>query len=142
MDLIPLLLWVWLAGIPEQKTLLDLWENVLARRIQFRKTLDCRFPMDSYYSLDKNAPDKTYGNKSSYIEDFEFDWATNRFPKSAYDSTDPVHWLALDVATKALNDAGFDRKTVPLVRSGVIVGNSLAGESSRSNSLRVRWPLF
>jgi enediyne polyketide synthase len=130
---------VWYPGA---KNLVELWENVLTKRQQFRRMLDSRLPLADYYDADKSKPDKMYGTRASYMDGFEFDWVTNRFPKSTFESTDLVHWLALDVATKAIMDAGLDRKSIPLDKTGVIVGNSLTGEVSRSNGLRMRWPFI
>ena len=60
---------------------------------------------------------------------------------STFRSTDLTHWLALDVAARALADAGFpDGEGLPRERTGVVVGNSLTGEFSRANLMRLRWP--
>lgn len=76
----------------------------------------------------------------SAIDGFEFDWAGRRIPQRTFESTDVVHWLALDVALAALGDAGYTPETVPTERSAVLVGNSLTGEESRAWVMRVRWP--
>lgn len=125
---------------PGARNLIQNWENILAKRRQYRRILDKRLPLSDYYDPKKSTPDKTYGKYACYIDGFEFDWIGRRVPKSAFDSTDIVHWLALDVATKAIDDAGLDLKTASTSSIGVIVGNSLTGEWSRSNSLRMRWP--
>ncbi|MCB0379089.1 MAG: SDR family NAD(P)-dependent oxidoreductase [Bdellovibrionales bacterium] len=127
---------------PGAKNIMEFWENILTRRRQFRRMIDKRFPLDVYYDPDRKAPDKTYSSQASFIDGFEFDWAQNRFPKSAYESTDLVHWLALDVSTKAVHDAKLSRNTIPVNKTGVIVGNSLTGDTSRSNGVRLRWPYF
>lgn len=60
---------------------------------------------------------------------------------STYRSTDLTHWLALEVADRALADAGYPSGTgLPRQSTGVILGNSLTGEFSRANALRLRWP--
>src|SRR3972149_6823231 len=52
-----------------------------------------------------------------------------------------AHWLALDVASRALADAGFpDGEGLPKDEVGVLVGNSLTGEFSRAGIMRLRWP--
>ena len=52
-----------------------------------------------------------------------------------------AHWLALDIAAKALADAGFpEGKGLPRETTGVLLGNTLTGEFSRANVLRLRWP--
>ncbi len=117
-----------------------LWENILARRRAFRRLPDQRLPLDSYFDPDKRVPDKTYGRKAAVIDGFDFDWVGRRIPRSTFEGTDIAHWLALEVALQALDDAGYARDTLPRERTGVIVGNTLTGEQSRSLSLRVRWP--
>ncbi|MGB5349650.1 MAG: type I polyketide synthase [Polyangiales bacterium] len=117
-----------------------LWENILARRRSFRRLPAGRLPLDSYFDADKHAPDKTYGRKAAVIDGFDFDWVGRRIPRGTFEGTDIAHWLALEVALQSLDDAGYSRDTLPRQRTGVIVGNTLTGEQSRSLSLRVRWP--
>ncbi|GAB1544099.1 hypothetical protein NUACC21_67750 [Scytonema sp. NUACC21] len=118
----------------------QLWENILAKRRQFRQLPDKRLPLSEYYDSDPAAPDKTYGNRAGVIDGFEFDWMNKRIPKKTYECTDIVHWLALEVANKALEDAGYTRNSVPTERTGVILGNTLTGEQSRASAMRLRWP--
>lgn len=128
---------VWYPGA---HNLRHFWENILCKRQQFREMLDCRLPISEYWDKDKAAPDKTYGRWAAYIEDLDFDWRSKRIPKSAVDSTDIVHWLALEVALKALKDAGYSREDIKGSHTSVILGNTLTGEWTRSNSMRTRWP--
>ena len=127
----------WYPGAKKPK---EFWENILATRTQFRNMPDCRLPLNDYYNPDPTVPDKTYGKKAALIDGYEFDWAGKKIPKSTYESTDIVHWLALDIAAQALEDAGFNKETIPKEKTGVIVGNSVTGEFTRSNLLRLRWP--
>lgn len=125
---------------PGASNLQQLWENILARRCQFRQLPEKRLPLSEYYDRDPTVPDKTYGDRAAVIDGFEFDWVSKRIPKLTFESTDIVHWLALDVALQALEDAGYSRDSVPTERSGVILGNTLTGENTRSNTMRLRWP--
>ncbi len=118
----------------------QLWENVLARRREFRRMPDVRTPLSDYYDPTGSDPDKFYQSKVAVIDGFEFDWAFYRIPESSYLSTDVSQWLALEIAQRALSDAGFSRATVPKDRTGVFIGNTCTGEGMRSNSLRLRWP--
>lgn len=122
------------ASIPE------LWHNILGSKQQFRPMPDCRLPMAQYQHADKSHADKTYGTQAAVIDGYAFDWAAKRIPKSAYEATDIVHWLALDVALQMLGDAGYDSAKLPRETTQVIVGNTLTGEFTRSNTLRLRWP--
>jgi enediyne polyketide synthase len=125
---------------PDAATPRQLWENILARRRQFRRIPDCRLPLADYYDADKKAPDKTYGRQAAVIDGFDFDWAERRIPFSTVCVTDIVHWLALETSLAAVADAGYTRETLPGKHTGVIIGNTLTGEQTRANTMRLRWP--
>jgi enediyne polyketide synthase len=125
---------------PGARDLQQFWENVLGKRRQFRRFPDCRLPLADYYDPAPRAPDKTYATRGAFIDGFEFDWVGRRIPQRTYESTDVVHWLALEVALKALADAGYAPETIATERSAALVGNSLTGEQTRSRYMRLRWP--
>ncbi len=118
----------------------QLWENVLARRRQFRRFPKGRLPLEDYFDPDPKTADTTYCPRAAVIDGFVFDWARRRIPQSTYAATDIVHWLALETALDALEDAGYDAGQVPGRRCGAIVGNSLTGEQTRAHTMRLRWP--
>ncbi|NUU20586.1 MAG: erythronolide synthase, partial [Streptomycetaceae bacterium] len=119
----------------------ELWENVLAGRRAFRRLPDERMNQADYYSPDPEAPDRFYASKAAVLRDFEFDRVRYRVAGSTFRSTDMTHWLALDVTSQALADAGFpDGEGLPKQTTGVVLGNSLTGEFSRANVMRLRWP--
>ncbi|MEX0611698.1 MAG: beta-ketoacyl synthase N-terminal-like domain-containing protein, partial [Pirellulales bacterium] len=126
---------------PDASSPAELWENILAGRRAFRRLPDCRLRLDDYLSDDPQHPDTTYAANAAVITDYEFDRARFRVVGSTFRSADMTHWLALDVASRALADAGFpDGEGLPKDQVGVLVGNSLTGEFSRANVMRLRWP--
>lgn len=125
---------------PGSRSLKEFWENILSKRQQFRRMPDGRLPWDVYGDADKRAPDKTYGTEAAVLDGFEFDWRERRIPKSTFESTDIVHWLALEVALKALEDSGQNLQALQKLRTGVVLGNTLTGEWTRTNAMRLRWP--
>ncbi|MFY1636732.1 SDR family NAD(P)-dependent oxidoreductase [Solwaraspora sp. WMMB335] len=119
----------------------ELWENVLTGRRAFRRLPDERMNHEDYYSPDPAAPDRFYAAKAAVLEGFEFDRVKYRIAGSTFRSTDMTHWLALDTVARALADAGFaDGEGLPRTSTGVVIGNTLTGEFSRANLLRLRWP--
>jgi enediyne polyketide synthase len=119
----------------------ELWENVLAGRRAFRRLPDERMNHADYWSADPQAPDRFYASRAAVLRDFEFDRVEYKIAGSTYRSTDLTHWLALDTAAVALADAGFPAADgLPRRATGVILGNSLTGEFSRANIMRLRWP--
>jgi enediyne polyketide synthase len=119
----------------------QLWQNVLTGRRAFRQLPDVRMRREDYYSADPTAPDRYYTDKAAVLEGFEFDRVKHRIAGSTFRSTDMTHWLALETAGRALTDAGFpDAVGLAGSNTGVIIGNTLTGEFSRANLMRLRWP--
>jgi len=126
---------------PDARSPGELWENVLAGRRAFRRLPAERLRLEDYYSSDPTAVDSIYSREAAVIEGYEFDRVRFRVAGRTYRSVDLTHWLALDVAAAALADAGFaDGDGLPREASGVLVGNTLTGEFSRANVMRLRWP--
>src|SRR4051794_6041010 len=92
---------------PDARTPVELWENVLAQRRAFRRLPAERLRVEDYWSSDPAAPDSTYSSEAAVIEGYEFNRVAFRVVGSTYRSADLAHWLALDVANRALTDAGF-----------------------------------
>ncbi|MGE5828803.1 MAG: type I polyketide synthase, partial [Micromonosporaceae bacterium] len=126
---------------PDATSPRELWENALAGRRAFRRLPDVRMNLSDYWDADPAAPDRFYARSAAVIEGYEFDRIAYKVAGSTFRSTDLTHWLALDVAAQSLADAGFPMaEGLPRERTGVVVGNTLTGEFSRANQLRLRWP--
>jgi enediyne polyketide synthase len=126
---------------PDAKSPAELWENVLAQRRAFRRLPPERLRVEDYFSSDRNAPDRTYAAEAALIEGYEFDREKFKVVGSTFRSADLAHWLALDIAARALEDAGFSEgRGLPVESTGVVLGNTLTGEFSRANLMRYRWP--
>jgi enediyne polyketide synthase len=126
---------------PDAESPEELWRNVLAGRRAFRRLPDVRMRAEDYYSADRGAPDRHYTRMAAVLEGFEFDRVRYRIGGSTFRSTDMTHWLALDTAARALEDAGFPGgEGLPRESTGVVIGDTLTGEFSRANLMRLRWP--
>jgi len=119
----------------------ELWENALARRQAFRAMPDCRLNRGDYVDPDPKAADKTYLRYVALIEGYHFDRVGFRISAESFSSADMVHWLTLDVVHRALIDAGYPHaKGLPRDETGVLLGNTLTGEMTRTATMRLRWP--
>ncbi len=126
---------------PDARTPAELWENALAQRRAFRRLPPERLRTEDYCSPDATAPDRTYSAEAALIANYEFDRVAFRVVGSTYRSADLAHWLALEVASRSLADAGFaDGRGLPRETTGVLLGNTLTGEFSRAGLMRLRWP--
>src|SRR5205807_840158 len=125
---------------PDARNPQELWENVLARRRAFRRIPAERLSLRDYLA-DPATPDALYSTEAALIEAYEFDRVRFRVSGPIFRSVDLAHWLALDVADQAFEDAGMrDSAAVPRETTGVLLGNTLTGEFSRAATLRLRWP--
>ncbi len=126
---------------PDANSPVELWENVLSQRRAFRRMPSERLRLEDYYSENRELSDYLYTTQAAVLKDYEFDRANFRVAGSTYRSTDMAHWLALDVASEALADAGFPQgQGLDREMTGVLLGNTLTGEFSRANQMRLRWP--
>ena len=124
---------------PDASTPLALWQNVLSKRKAFRNIPRERLNLDDYRQ--DNSPDSIYLKQAALLQDYQFDRVKFRISGETFRSADMAHWLALDVAAQALSDAGFpEGEGLNRDTTGVLLGNTLTGEFSRAESLRLRWP--
>jgi enediyne polyketide synthase len=126
---------------PDARSPQELWENALSQRRAFRRIPPERLRLEDYLSTDRTAQDKIYASEAALIEGYEFDRVQFRVANNTFRSADIAHWLALDISAQALADAGFaDGHGLQPQTTGVFLGNTLTGEFSRANALRLRWP--
>lgn len=118
----------------------ELWLNILAGRRFFRRSPAERLPMADYFDPDQSAPGKTYCDQMAIITDWVFDPLEFKVPPVTVETSDLTHWLALYTASEAFKDAQLDFDTLDRTRVEVVLGNTLAGEFTRSHALNLRWP--
>ena len=126
---------------PDADSPTEFWENILAQRRAFRRMPDERLRLDDYHSTSRDDGDHIYSTQAAVLKNYDFDRVKFRVSGDTYRQTDLTHWLALDVAAQALDDAGFpDGEGLAHESAGVLLGNTLTGEFSRANLMRGRWP--
>ncbi|MET8092255.1 SDR family NAD(P)-dependent oxidoreductase [Micromonospora sp. NPDC005220] len=119
----------------------QLWQTVLERRRAFRPLPPERLPVADYHRPGPDEVDHTYVDRAAVLSDWVFDRSRFHVPGEVFRAVDLTHWLALEVAADALADAGCPAGAgLPNDRVGVMLGNSMTGEFSRANGLRLRWP--
>ncbi|HTZ26865.1 MAG TPA: SDR family NAD(P)-dependent oxidoreductase [Streptosporangiaceae bacterium] len=119
----------------------QLLDVVLTGRRAFRRLPPVRVDLTDYYSSDRATPDTTYSARAAVLEGWQFDLAAFGVPPALYQAADPAQWLALETSARALAAAGFALgQGLASSRTGVIIGNTLTGDWSRTAALRLRWP--
>jgi len=126
---------------PDASSPAELWQSVLDKRRSFRRIPAERLRMAEYLRCGDDDPDGLHPIEAALIEGYDFDRAAFRIPRSTFDATDLTHWLALDVATRALSSLpGWGRDERVCDATAVVVANTLTGEFSRAALMRGRWP--
>lgn len=115
------------------------WHNLLDGRRAFRPIPKGRLDLSEYAAGAIGPADTIPPILAGLISDWSFPRETFRTPLIAFESTDLAHWLALDVAARAVAAVG-GADALPRERCAVILGNTLTGEFSRSGQLRLRAP--
>src|SRR5436305_8976464 len=112
-----------------------------ASRRDFRSVPPERLRLEDYLDRYPGDPDSLHLAEAAVLDGWAFDRVRFRVAGPTFRATGLVHWLALDVAAQALADAGFpDAEGLPRDLTGVLLGNTLTGEFSRSHLMRLRWP--
>ena len=89
---------------PEAASPRRLWENVMAQRRSFRRIPQARLRVEDY-SSEHQADARISLRTAAVLEGYQFDRVRFHVSKETFVSTDMAHWLALDVAAQALEDA-------------------------------------
>jgi acyl transferase domain-containing protein/acyl carrier protein len=129
---------------PEAGSLAAFWENVVAKRDCIRDVPPDRWRIEDYYDPNPGAPDKTYSKRGGFIPDVAFDPVEFGLPPNILEVTDNAQLLALLVARRALEDAGygagaraFDRE-----RTGVILGVGSGLKMITPLTSRLQYPVW
>jgi 3-oxoacyl-(acyl-carrier-protein) synthase/malonyl CoA-acyl carrier protein transacylase/phosphopantetheinyl transferase len=75
-----------------------------------------------HFDKGDSCVDRFYCNRGGFIPDYEFDPRRFGILPVAVEGTEPDHLLTLDLAYKALEDAGVFAKNITLEKTGIIIG--------------------
>ncbi|MGD0556222.1 MAG: SDR family NAD(P)-dependent oxidoreductase [Streptosporangiaceae bacterium] len=103
------------------------WANVVAGRDEITDVPPERWSPATYPDLPK---------RGGFVPRVPFDAFGYGIPPSALTSIEPVQLLALEVAARALKDAGYDGRTFDRARTSVIFGAEPGSELSGAYGLR------
>jgi len=105
---------------PQANTLREYWENIVNRVDAVEVVPADRWNADDFFDEDRFAEDKVYSKWGGFLGSMVFDPMKWRIPPASLLSIEPLQLLALEVASQAMQDAGYDRRDFPRERSGVL----------------------
>ena len=117
------------------------WEQIINGRSGIGPVPEDRWGgIHYYFDPDPCVPDKSYTKIGGFIRNFEFDPLKYRIPPSVAKKMDRTQQLAVACTADALLDAGLAPDQLKGKRGGVILGNSMGGESTDKYAERVGLP--
>ena len=121
---------------PQANSLREYWENIVNRVDAVEVVPADRWNADDYFDEDRFAEDKVYSKWGGFLGSMVFDPMKWRIPPASLLSIEPLQLLALEVASRAMQDAGYDRRDFPRERSGVLFACAGSHELGSSYSFR------
>ncbi len=134
---------IGMAGVlPGARSIAEYWQNILAGRDAVTEVPPGRWDWRRYYDPDPEAEDRCYSRWGAFIDDIVFDPVSFGMPPASLASVEPLQLLALEMARRALADAGYGRRPFAREHASVILGISGAGELGQLYSFRAALPMF
>jgi acyl transferase domain-containing protein/NADP-dependent 3-hydroxy acid dehydrogenase YdfG len=120
------------------------WENILDRVDSITEIPSHRWDWRLYFDADRHAPDRIYSRWGGFLDDLAFDPTRYGMPPKSLAAIDPMQLMALEVARRTLDDAGYGAgRTFDRERASVIVGASGGtGDVGSQYGLRAELPRF
>jgi acyl transferase domain-containing protein len=129
--------------LPKSNTTQQYWENILDKVDAITEIPSHRWDWRLYFDADRNARDKIYSKWGGFLDDMPFDPTRYGMPPKSIESVDPMQLMALEVARRTLEDAGYHEKAFDRERASVIVGASGGtGDVGSQYGLRSELPRF
>ncbi|HTX38694.1 MAG TPA: SDR family NAD(P)-dependent oxidoreductase [Bryobacteraceae bacterium] len=108
--------------LPAAADLVEYWSNILRRKDCIEEVPEDRWPSHLFYDTNPKAADRSISKWGGFMPPIRLDPMAYGIPPASLASVEPVHLMLLEVARKALADAGYDRRPFPRESTAVILG--------------------
>ena len=108
--------------LPGAASLVQYWSNIIALRDSIQEVPADRWPNQLFYDANPQAPDRSISKWGGFVPPMRLDPTAYGIPPKTLASVEPVHLMVLEVARKALADAGYDKRPFPRESTAVILG--------------------
>ncbi|HEY9547717.1 MAG TPA: beta-ketoacyl synthase N-terminal-like domain-containing protein, partial [Solimonas sp.] len=129
--------------LPKANSAEDYWNNLLNKVSVIREVPESRWDWKLFFDQNRKVRDKVYSRWGGFLEEIHFDPTRFGIPPKSMKSIDPMQLLALEGASRALDDAGYAKGGFDRETTSVILGASGgAGELGVQYGLRAELPRF
>jgi acyl transferase domain-containing protein/NAD(P)H-dependent flavin oxidoreductase YrpB (nitropropane dioxygenase family)/NAD(P)-dependent dehydrogenase (short-subunit alcohol dehydrogenase family) len=129
------------AIFPDAPDLHAFWKNIVTGKNSVREVPKERWDPAIYFDP-KGAGEKTPSKWGGFLPDTVFDPGVYGIPPRSLASIDPVQILALEVAKRALDDAGLSKKSFDRERASVVFGAEAGTDLANGYGFRGSFPQF
>ncbi len=119
----------------------EFWGHVVAGRDLVTEVPSSRWSADTFYDPDGDG-EKTPSRWGGFIPAVPFDPLAFGIPPRSVPSVEPVQLLSLEVARRALDDAGYTRRPFDRQRTSVIFGVEAGMDLSGAYGFRALYPHY
>ncbi len=117
-------------------------DNIWSKKYSIIEVPPERWSAEDYWDPDPLAPAKTYSKIGAWVRGFQFDWQRWRIPPRVAGAMDEGQQWGVTIAAEALADYGWPNRPLDTDRTGVILGNAMAGERHYYTTLRIEFPEY
>lgn len=128
---------------PDSPDVDSFWSNIVHGRNAITVVPPERWNPELYYDPEAtgaSAGRKTPSKWGGFLPKVDFDPLAYGIPPRSLASVEPVQLLALEVARRALDDAGYDEREFPRERTSVIFGAEAGTDMSGAYGFRAMYP--
>lgn len=105
---------------PKAEDLRAYWENIVNRVDAVTEVPEDRWRASDFFDEDRFAPDRVYSKWGGFLGKMVFDPVKWRIPPASLKSIEPIQLLSLEIAARAMADAGYDRRDFPREKTGCL----------------------
>lgn len=106
--------------LPQAKDIRRYWENICRRLDAIREVPSHRWRIEDFYCENRQARDRVYSKWGGFLDKVFFDPVKWHIPPASLPHIEPMQLLSLEAASRAMVDAGYDRRSFPRERAGVL----------------------
>jgi acyl transferase domain-containing protein/NAD(P)-dependent dehydrogenase (short-subunit alcohol dehydrogenase family) len=127
---------------PDAADLETFWANIVNGVDSITEVPKGRWDTDLYYDPNGRPGEKTPSKWGGFVPDIDFDPMIFGLPPRSLSAIEPVQLLSLEVARRALDDAGYADRDFNRERTSVIFGAEAGTDLANSYSFRANFPQF
>ncbi|MEV4259338.1 beta-ketoacyl synthase N-terminal-like domain-containing protein, partial [Spirillospora sp. NPDC049652] len=120
----------------------EYWANIVRGVDAVTEVPPSRWDPAVFYDPGSGDGEKTPSKWGGFLPDVPFDAFAYGIPPNSLGSVEPTQLLALEVATRALRDAGYDERPFDRSRTAVVFGAEAGTELGAAYSVRALLPKF